>query len=112
MVVPIYKKLEAHLARVQVIRDGTIVQLLIFLEDFSLGRCMNFVLRGTDVFESSSRSGKYYIRFVDAKFAMPKSSKEVDWDFLCLDAPEYPAEHDDIVVGFDTESGLLICFLG
>lgn len=66
---------------------------------------MNFVLRGTDFYESFSRSGKYYIRFVDAKFAMPKTEKQIDWEFVCLDILEYAAEHDDIVIGFDTEAG-------
>ena len=103
--VPIHKKLETHLARVQVLRDHDVVQLVSFLDNFPLGRCMNFVLRETNVFESFSRSGKYYIRLVDAKFALPKSTKEPNNEFICLDAPEYPAEHDDITLGFETEHG-------
>ncbi len=106
MVVPIYKRLETSHARVQVVQKDTILQLIVYLKDFAHGRCMNFELRSTDTFETFSRSGKHLIRFVDAKFTMPKSrEKEVNWEFICLDMPEYPAEHDDIVVGFDTEEG-------
>ena len=139
MVVPIYKKLEAGLARIQILQRDSVIQLVAVLEGLALGRCMSFALRGTDVFEiassssssSSSRgSGKHAIRFVDAKFALPrrataggpgagKDSSRGEGDgegrdgtvglaeaeFVCLDAPEYPAEHDDIFVGFDTEEG-------
>ena len=68
---------------------------------------MNFQLRSTDTFESLSKSGKQCVRFVDAKFAQPKQqdNKEMAWDFVALDTPEYPSEHDDIVIGFDTEEG-------
>jgi hypothetical protein len=55
------------------------------------------------------------VRIVDAKFAMPKSKAEgeagVDHEFVCLDMPEYPAEHDDITIIFDTEDGELSCSL-
>ena len=78
---------------------------------------MNFGLRSTDVFESFSRSGKFYVRVVDAKFALPKGEGDHNRDFLSLDMPEYPGEHDDIAIGFDTEDGLSfsgvgVCSLG
>ena len=66
---------------------------------------MNMVLRSTDIFESFSRNTKFFVRFVDAKFAMPKTEKDEGCQFVCLDSPEYPAEHDDIMIGFDTEEG-------
>ena len=115
MVVPLYKRLEASLARILIIHDDatSTTQLVAVLEDFSLGRCMNFVLRSTDAFEPFSKSGKHYIRLVDAKFAMPKSEREAGWRFVCLDTPMYPAEHDDVVVGFESEEGeLLLLFFG
>lgn len=68
---------------------------------------MNFLLKSTDVFESFSRSGKYYIRIVDAKFAYPRGDGDHNRDFLCLDMPEYPGQHDDIAVCFDAEHGML-----
>ena len=72
---------------------------------------MNFALKSTDIFETSSRSGKYSLRIVDAKFAMPKARGEeegsVGHEFVCLDMPEYPGEHDNITILFDTESGML-----
>ena len=72
MVVPIHKKWEANKVRLQVIKQEKIVQLVAFFGDFSHGKCMNFVLKSTDVFESFTRSGKSGIKIVDAKFAFPK----------------------------------------
>ncbi|OJJ51737.1 hypothetical protein ASPZODRAFT_22174 [Penicilliopsis zonata CBS 506.65] len=105
MVVPIYKKWEATLARIQVVRQDTVIQLLAFFGDFSHGSCLNFVLKSTDHMESFSRSGKFGIRIVDAKFALPKTDDDPSADFVCLDMPEYPIEHDDIAIAFDAEAG-------
>lgn len=105
MVVPIYKKWEAPLARIQIVRQERVVQLLVFFADFQHGSCMNFVLKGTDLMESFSRSGKFGIRFVDAKFALPKKDEDPSSNFVCLDMPEYPIEHDDLAISFDTEAG-------
>ena len=111
MGVSIHKHVEANNVRLQVVRHEKYTQLVAVFQNFSLGRCMNFALKGTDVFESFSRSGKFYIRLVDAKFSMPKGEKEDDCNFICLDIVEYPSEHDDIVIGFETEAGeYLICF--
>ncbi|KAJ5580282.1 uncharacterized protein N7459_006267 [Penicillium hispanicum] len=103
MVVPIYKKWEANLARIQIVRQEKVVQLLAFFADFHHGTCMNFVLKGTDHIESFGRSGKFGIRIVDAKFALPKKDDDPGSDFVCLDMPEYPIEHDDITITFDSE---------
>jgi hypothetical protein len=105
MVVPIYKKWEAPLARIQIVRQERVVQLLVFFADFPHGTCMNFVLKGTDHMESFSRSGKFGIRLVDAKFALPKKDEDPSSNFVCLDMPEYPIEHDDLAISFDTEAG-------
>lgn len=67
---------------------------------------MNFALKSTDVFVSHSKSGTYYVRIVDAKFALPKSGDDPNKDFVCLDIPQYPGEHDDITIGFDVEAGM------
>jgi len=105
MVVPIYKKWDAVTTRVQIVQKDRVVQLIAFFENFSHGDCMNFALKSTDLFESSARSGKYSIRIVDAKFALPKSQGDgqagTDKGFVCLDIPEYPGEHDDITIVFD-----------
>ncbi|KAN0122627.1 hypothetical protein V8E51_000953 [Hyaloscypha variabilis] len=107
MVVPIYKKWDAMTTRLQIVQREKIVQLVAFFENFSHGACMNFALKSTDTFETSSRSGKYSLRIVDAKFAMPKSRGEgqggVEHEFVCLDMPEYPGEHDDVTIVFDNE---------
>ncbi|KAF4174207.1 hypothetical protein CNMCM8694_009167 [Aspergillus lentulus] len=104
MVVPIYKKWEASLARIQIVQQEKVVQLVAFLADFNHGRCMNFVLKGTDTLESFGRSGKFCIRLVDAKFALPKTEDDPASDFVCLDMLDYPSEHDDITIAFDSEA--------
>lgn len=110
MVVPIYKKWDAMTTRLQVVKRNTHVQLLAFFENFSHGDCMNFELKSTDVFESSGKPGKWSLRIVDAKFALPKGHGEeiptVENRFLCLDSPEYPGEHDDITIVFEHEAGM------
>jgi hypothetical protein len=109
MVVPIYKKWDAAVTRLQVVQREKVVQLVAFFENFNHGDCMNFTLKSTDIFETSGRSGKYTLRIVDAKFAMPKAKGDeegsIEHEFVCLDMPEYPGEHDDITIVFDTESG-------
>lgn len=70
---------------------------------------MGFTLKSTDIFETSSRSGKNSLRIVDAKFAMPKprdgADALVESGFLNLDMPDYPGEHDDITIHFETADG-------
>ena len=105
MVVPMYKKLESTRTRLQVLVRGKTTQLLAFFQDLSLGACVCFVLKSTDKFESFSRSEQFFIRMVDAKFALPKSSEEANHDFVSLDMPEYATEHDDILIGFGLEEG-------
>ncbi|KAJ5893125.1 hypothetical protein N7504_009816 [Penicillium tannophilum] len=102
-VVPIYKKWEANLARIQIVKQEKIVQLVAFFSDFQHGTCMNFILKGTDHIESFGRSGKFGIRIVDAKFALPKKDDDAASNFVCLDMPEYPIEHDDLTITFDSE---------
>ncbi|PHH86978.1 hypothetical protein CDD83_9468 [Cordyceps sp. RAO-2017] len=110
MVVPIHKKWEAGFTRIQVVRlEDKQLQLLAFFEDFHHGHCMNFVLKGTDVYESFHRGGKSGIKFVDAKFPLPRvpADRDADFDdmaFVCLDLPDLPGEHDDISVMFEKES--------
>ncbi|KAF4505278.1 hypothetical protein G6O67_007244 [Ophiocordyceps sinensis] len=110
MVVPIHKKWEAGFTRIQVVRlEDRQVQLLAFFDEFQHGHCMNFVLKGTDVYESFHRGGKSGIKFVDAKFPLPRvpADKDADFDdmaFVCLDLPDLPGEHDDISIMFEKES--------
>lgn len=111
MVVPIHKKWEAGFTRIQVVRlEDRQLQLLAFFEEFQHGHCMNFVLKGTDVYESFHRGGKSGIKFVDAKFPLPRLPADRDGDFddmafVCLDLPDLPGEHDDISIMFEKESG-------
>ncbi|ETS87225.1 hypothetical protein PFICI_01053 [Pestalotiopsis fici W106-1] len=109
MVVPVHKKWESGTARIQVAHhalDGT-VQLLAFFEDWIHGHCMGFVLKGTDVYEASGKMGKAAIKFVEAKFPLPKGGdggeKRDEDRFLCLDMPDYAGEHDDISIVFEDE---------
>lgn len=100
---PLHKQWEASSARLQVINQDKVFQLVVFLKDFSHGACMNFVLKVTDVFEIFSKSTMFFLRLADAKFSMPKREEDQIRTFVCLDLPEYPGEHDDITIGFDSE---------
>ena len=116
MVVPIHKKWEAGSTRIQIVRsEDNQTQLLAFFEDFHHGHCLNFVLKGTDLYESLQRSGKVGIKFIDAKFPLPRmpTDKEEEYDdmaFICLDLPDLPGEHDDISILFEKEAGKPIVF--
>ncbi|OWP07066.1 hypothetical protein B2J93_7800 [Marssonina coronariae] len=108
MVVPIYKKWDAATTRVQIVQREKVTQLVAFFDNFNHGKAMNFTLKSTDVFETSSTKKAFSLRIVDAKFALPKdirgSEDGIDHEFVCLDMPEYPAEHDDVTIVFDTEA--------
>ena len=105
MVVPMHKHWEASTPRLQIIKQDKTVQLVAFFKDFSHGTCMNFVLKVTDSFETFARSGVFFLCIVDAKFSLPKGELDPTSDFVCLDVLEYPSEHDDIIIGFDSEQG-------
>lgn len=64
---------------------------------------MNFVVKGTDTLEATGR-GKCGVRIVDAKFALPKTEDDPSSEFVCLDMPEYPMEHDDLTITFNSEA--------
>ena len=108
MVVPIYKKWEASLTRIQVVQQAKTTQLMAFFQEFSHGHCMNFQLKSTDVYEGFMRSGKCIVRLVDAKFALPKGEDSESREFVCLDMLDYPGEHDDIHITFDSKEGKII----
>lgn len=105
MVVPISKRWEAIPVRLQVIKQDKTVQLVAFFKNFSHGSCMNFALKFNDTFETFNKNGMFYLRIVDAKFALPKGEEDQSRDFVCLDTPEYPSEHDDVTIGYDNENG-------
>jgi hypothetical protein len=71
MVVPIYKQWQANTVRLQIVEQDNIVQLLAFFEDFSHADAMNFKLSTMDTFEKSDKGGKFGLKLVDAKFALP-----------------------------------------
>ncbi|KAI9743119.1 MAG: hypothetical protein M1818_003414 [Claussenomyces sp. TS43310] len=111
MVVPIHKRWEAPISRLQIVKQDKIVQLVAFFEGFSHGDCMNFALRATDAFETFSKGGSFSVRLVDAKFAIPKGAsgnderhEGIDKCYVSLDEPDFPSEHDDIIISFDSEA--------
>ena len=104
-VVPMHKHWETSTPRLQIVKRDKTVQLVVFFKDFSHGSCMNFALKMTDSFETFARSGVSFLRIVDAKFSLPKDESNPAKDFVCLDMPDFPSEHDDIVIGFDNEQG-------
>ncbi|KAI4130117.1 MAG: hypothetical protein LQ338_001892 [Usnochroma carphineum] len=107
MVVPIHKRWESTTTRLQIVKHGKTIQLVAFFKDFSHGSCMSFVLKSTDVYESFARSGTPYLCMVDAKFALPKDKSDANHGYVSLGMPEYPGEHDDITIGFESEQGAL-----
>ncbi|KAF1955138.1 hypothetical protein CC80DRAFT_113360 [Byssothecium circinans] len=119
MVVPIYKQWTANQIRIQIVEQDNVIQLLAFFENFSHADAMNFQLKITDTFEKSDKGGKPSVKLVDCKFALPveerkgegKMGKEegkltgwagVKRRFVCLDQIEYPGEHDDVLIGFES----------
>jgi hypothetical protein len=118
MVVPIYKQWTASTIRIQIVVQDNIIQLLAFFQDFSHADAMNFQLKPQDVYETTEKGGKPCVKLVDCKFALPveerrgegKMQKEdgriSGWTgmkrkYVCLDAIEYPGEHDDVLIAFD-----------
>ncbi|KAL1635449.1 hypothetical protein SLS58_010258 [Diplodia intermedia] len=120
MVVPIYKRWEAQTVRLQILQQANTIQFCAYMEDFSHSDAMNFQIKTMDLFEkielkgSKGERGRFGLRMVDAKFWLPPEKKretgpvdEVEQAkrrFACLDMPEYPGEHDDITLGFETEA--------
>lgn len=125
MVVPIYKKWEATKVRVQILTLGNVTKIAAFFEDFSHADAMVFQIKAADTFEKAKgdKPAKYCVKFVDAKFSLPKKEKEGEggedeapsdsqvWGkgvrrkFINLEGLEYAGEHDDITIGFETEEG-------
>ena len=90
--------------RVQLLRRDKTSQLVAFFRNFHHGSCMDFEIKPTDVFETSNRSGAFLLCLVDAKFALPKAAADdMSHEFVCVDMPELPTEHDDITITFDNE---------
>lgn len=125
MVVPIYKKWEATKVRIQILTLGNVTKIAAFFEDFSHADAMVFLIKAADTFEKAKgdKQAKYCVKFVDAKFSLPKKEKDGEggedeppsdsqiWGkgvrrkFINLEGLEYAGEHDDITVGFETEEG-------
>ncbi|KAK8088378.1 hypothetical protein PG997_003339 [Apiospora hydei] len=108
MVVPVYKKWESGMARIQVVQQEKTIQLLAFFQDWHHGQAMGFVLKGTDVYEVFGKGNKAGLKMVDAKFPLPKVPEEGrdktdDMAFVSLDMPDYAGEHDDISIVFEDE---------
>ena len=126
MVVPIYKQWTASTIRLQIVSQDGLIQLLAFFEEFSHADAMNFRLSSMDMFEKKDSGGKFGLKLVDAKFALPVDQRRGEgkmqkaegrvsgWigakrRFVCLDEIEYPGEHDDILITFDSAEGKTEC---
>lgn len=114
------KNWDALKPRLQIVeRDGR-HQMLVFFEGFIVADCLKFEVKRTDVYEQISGHkntgfGMFGIKLVDAKFTLPGSNKD-DWlregaqrdavaKYVNLATDEYAAEHEDILIWFDTEQG-------
>lgn len=113
MLVPVYTQWKASIVRLQIVSsaNGKAVKLAAFFKDFRHASAMIFEIKPTDVFESfNSRQGRFGVRLVDAKFALPKKTALADdgnEGFVDFRNLEYPGEHDDIAISFDVEEGML-----
>jgi hypothetical protein len=108
IMIPVSKEWSSPHTRIQILRRGRIFQLAAFFEGFKNGKCMNFAIKGTDVFERVTKGAQIMLRIVDAKFALPSGGKKdaaFEKGFACLDLLEYPGEHDNITIGFGSHSG-------
>lgn len=128
MVVNLHKKLEASKVRLQILTNGGITQIAAFFEDFHYADAMVLQVKASDTLEKmkADKGGKHCVKFVDAKFSLPKKEKDQDapedevpegmpvWPkrvrrrFLNLECLEYAEERDDIIIGFDTDEGKCI----
>lgn len=128
MVVSVHRKLEATNVRVQIVSQGSQVQLLAFFEDFAHADSLILQLKGTDEYEMvKADKGTFPIKLVEAKFSLPKKDRNeveeamragpdaippsVKRRFVNLDVLEYAEEHDDIVIGFGSEEGELLSMI-
>ncbi|KFZ18445.1 hypothetical protein V501_01222 [Pseudogymnoascus sp. VKM F-4519 (FW-2642)] len=109
MLVPVYTQWKASIVRLQIVSsaNGKVVKLAAFFKDFRHASAMILEVKPTDVFESfTSRQGRFGVRLVDAKFALPKKTALADdgnEGFLDFRTLEYPGEHDDITISFDVK---------
>ena len=134
MYVPVYKKLEASVVRMQILSHGNTVQVIAFMEGWNQADAMCFQVKSTDVFESikgDDKGKKWAVKMVDAKFALPpdpthKKEKHREREpspptkddlgdrikrrFVNLEGLDYMTEHDDITVGFETMEGTSAVF--
>ena len=118
-----HKRLEAGATRVQVVShdNDKVVQLIAFFDDsFTYAEAIGFGAQGHGRVRALRRKafrggkGKFGVRFVDAKFALPpklektkgaQRPEDLERPYICLDMPEFPGENDDIWIGFDDEDG-------
>ena len=99
------RKSDSKLSRIQLLRNNSKqtpeYQIVAFFSDTTYGHCMSFDIRATDNFEKKSEKNKHTLKVVDAKFGLPRSNDHEAKEFVSLDTPEWPTEHDDIAITFD-----------
>ena len=99
------KRWDGRMTRIQLLKNpakgNPVYQVVAFFSDTSHGHAMNFALKSTDVFETTNAKSKHTLKLVDAKFALPKQEADDLKEFVCVDNPEWPSEHGDIVMTFE-----------
>lgn len=105
--IPYRKEWTPPHTRVQILKRGSFVQLVAYFEGFKHGKCMSFALKETDVYHTLAKG--CLLKLVDAKFSLPvavqEGMREEELGFACLDVMEYPGEHDNIVISFNSDLG-------
>jgi len=132
-----HKLWEAHSPRIQIVSKRDLnrpntpppTQLVVFFgSSFPYASTMAFELRVTDTYKKVEDKGRWGIRFVDAKFPLPRprSKRErkepsngeqggrdsgveaplwsLEEQFVCPTRLEYAGEHDDVTVWFGSEA--------
>lgn len=99
--VPLMKQWDTNLTRVQLIQQGSKVQIVAFCYQFRHLKCLNFQVKVLGEVEKIEHKGEWGVRVEDAKYAVHQPGPDSELpSSVSLDEPEFPTEHSDIAVMF------------
>ncbi|KAL4794305.1 hypothetical protein BDV19DRAFT_399473 [Aspergillus venezuelensis] len=101
---PLTKKWDTNITRVQVVKQRNKVQIVAFFYQFARWKTLKFLISIVDEFEKVEQKGEYGILIKDAKYAPPQDDTKPP-GYVCLSELEYPTEHDDITIFFEDAAG-------
>ncbi|KAL4924717.1 uncharacterized protein BDV17DRAFT_295212 [Aspergillus undulatus] len=104
---PLMKQWDTNLTRVQLIQQGSKVQIVAFCHQFRHLKCLNFQVKTLDEVEKIEQKGEWGVRVKDAKYALHQPGPDSELpSSVCLDELEFPTEHSDIAILFGNTTGL------